>query len=67
VLPEPSFLSERELLNKLDEMVIMSQPLLTTRYRLKKALKEEIGDKDYTLFNGDSWAIKLSKDIDVVI
>jgi predicted O-methyltransferase YrrM len=34
---------------------------------VKKALKEEIGDKDYTLFNGDSWAIKLSKDMDVVI
>jgi predicted O-methyltransferase YrrM len=33
---------------------------------VKKALKEEIGDKDYTLFNGDSWAIKLSKDMDVV-
>jgi predicted O-methyltransferase YrrM len=33
---------------------------------VKKALKEEIGDKDYTLFNGDSWSIKLSKDMDVV-
>jgi len=33
---------------------------------VKKALKEEIGDKDYALFNGDSWAIKLSKDMDVV-
>jgi hypothetical protein len=26
---------------------------------IKKALKEEIGDKDYTLFQDDSWAIKL--------
>ena len=33
---------------------------------VKKALREEIGNKDYTLFNGDSWAIKLSKDINVV-
>ena len=39
VLPEPAFLSERELLNKLDEMVILKLPLLTTRYRLKKAPK----------------------------
>jgi len=33
---------------------------------VKKALKEEIGDKDYTLFNGDSWAIKLSNSQDMV-
>jgi predicted O-methyltransferase YrrM len=26
---------------------------------IKKALKEEIGDKEYVLFQGDSWAIKL--------
>ena len=26
---------------------------------IKKALKEEIGDKDYELFQDDSWAIKL--------
>jgi predicted O-methyltransferase YrrM len=26
---------------------------------IKKALLEEIGQKDYTLFQGDSWAIKL--------
>lgn len=26
---------------------------------VKKALKEEIGDKEYMLFQGDSWAIKL--------
>ena len=26
---------------------------------VKKALLEEIGQKDYTLFQGDSWAIKL--------
>jgi predicted O-methyltransferase YrrM len=26
---------------------------------IKKALKDEIGDKDYTLFQDDSWAIKL--------